>query len=546
MMFSDHISVNLLTAALPALGVKDVVVCPGARNAPLTHNIHLMRRHLRAHEVTDERSAAFVALGMALRTGVPVAVCVTSGSALLNTLPAVAEAYMRHIPLLVISADRPSCLIGQLEGQTLQQQGALTPYAETFHLPEKADDIDGQWHLKQLFCQAYSALGRHGGSPVHINLPIPEPLFGFSSPCQPKVMLPKIVRKATSRPIPQDIMHLIAHGGIPLLVLGQRDFPASDTVCRIEQQGQMLVLPELIAGEAYSWRTLLLEEEPLAEGKYVIVHAGGNQIGKKLKQDFQNRRDVRVVRIEEGNGTPDTFRHLSAIVYGDTECALRQLADELPENAEVRRLQSLLTQQWNKRIQDESDLSPQERAFAALARAVEKDGRTGSLHLANSTPIRMARRFFDGGGILRIVCNRGTNGIEGSISTAVGYALAERAESLMRGCQPKKTLLVTGDLSFFYDANALWNKTLGGELRILLLNNGGGGIFHSLPGLKESPALKPIVAASHKTSAEGLCHSFGVAYSCTDCTSPHLETEIRALIADASKSPRLLEVNIPL
>ena len=140
-MYCNTHQVNQLTSLLKAHHIEHVVVCPGSRNATIVHNLHTAGSEcFKLHPVTDERSAAFVALGMTLATQQAVAVCVTSGSALLGCIPAVAEAYYRHLPLLVISADRPQYIIGQLDGQTLPQNGALAPYCTTFNITEPHND----------------------------------------------------------------------------------------------------------------------------------------------------------------------------------------------------------------------------------------------------------------------------------------------------------------------------------------------------------------------------------------------------------------------
>ena len=175
-MYSDKPHINSLTKALLHLGITDIVVCPGARNAPLCHNFH--QAGFALHPVTDERSAAFVSIGIYLETHRPTAVCVTSGTALLNTLPAVAEAYYRHIPLLIISADRPEEWIGHLDGQTLPQRNALLPYAECVNIEERTTQKTIIQQIKNLIQKQ---------APTHINIQIEEPLFQFTQPSLPDI-----------------------------------------------------------------------------------------------------------------------------------------------------------------------------------------------------------------------------------------------------------------------------------------------------------------------------------------------------------------------
>ncbi|MDE7086553.1 MAG: 2-succinyl-5-enolpyruvyl-6-hydroxy-3-cyclohexene-1-carboxylic-acid synthase, partial [Prevotella sp.] len=174
-MYSNKENVNILTSLLVAHGVRHAVVCPGSRNAPIVHNLSECA-DIKCYPVTDERSAGFYALGMAQCLNQPVAVCVTSGTALLNVAPAVAEAYYQHQSLVVISADRPQQWIDQLDGQTLPQSDALGRFVrKAVTLPEPHDD-ESRWYCNRLVNEALVV--RH--APVHINVPISEPLFGFS------------------------------------------------------------------------------------------------------------------------------------------------------------------------------------------------------------------------------------------------------------------------------------------------------------------------------------------------------------------------------
>lgn len=186
-MYCDKANVNTLTALLMAHGVRDAIVCPGSRNAPIVHNLNLCP-DIHCYPVTDERSAGFYALGLAEATARPVVVCVTSGSALLNVLPAVAEAYYRHVPVVVISADRPKEWIDQLDGQTLPQEGALGRFVrKVVSLPEW--DTDGSerattqhWYCNRIINETLSAAMSDGGGPVHINVPLTPPLYHLQSP----------------------------------------------------------------------------------------------------------------------------------------------------------------------------------------------------------------------------------------------------------------------------------------------------------------------------------------------------------------------------
>lgn len=527
-MYSNHLNSALLTALLAAHDVPDAVVCPGSRNGAVVHDFYEQADALQLYPATDERSAAFLALGISLRTRRPTAVCVTSGSALLNTLPAVAEAYYRHVPLLVISADRPARLIGQLDGQTLPQRGALQPYAETFDVPEPRTEADARFATLQLNA-ALLALRRFGGQPVHINLPLEAPLFEFGRTELPVPRVVEEVAPCAENPLPRHVVERLCGCEMPLLVMGQYDPGVSKAVQQIEASDSMLVLPELIANQYGSWRMAALAEEPLLEGDYVAVHAGGNLIGKQVKDMLRAFSGLEVIRLEPGLALPDTFGHLTCIVRGPTENALQQLADELPPSEAVAGTkESLEAQRAAWEAEAEAGFT-EAGAMRLVAAAVERHP-VGSLHLGNSLAVRHAALCFEGGRF-PVFCNRGVNGIEGSVSTAAGYALKTDAT----------VLLCLGDLSFFYDSNGLWNTRLGGNLRIVVFNNGGGKIFQTLPGLADSPARDEYVAASHGATAEGICRSYDAAYLSADTAADAADALERLLTVQAER-PVVLEL----
>ena len=195
-------SIRDLVSLMRAHGVTRCVTCPGSRNSPIVATLAALE-DFELRGATDERSAGFVACGWAAQAQAPVAVCVTSGSALLNLHPAVAEAYYRHLPLLVISADRPECWIGQQDGQTLPQPGVFgTLCRASVQIPEAASE---QLHRNRLLNEALLELRHRAGGPVHINLPLSEPLFATTAEPLPEV---RVIRRtelarmdAPSRPL---------------------------------------------------------------------------------------------------------------------------------------------------------------------------------------------------------------------------------------------------------------------------------------------------------------------------------------------------------
>ncbi len=548
-MYSNKENVNILTALLVGHGVRRAVVCPGSRNAPIVHNLDACP-DIECLPVTDERSAGFFALGLAQASDEPVVVCVTSGTALLNVLPAVAEACHQHVALVVVSADRPAAWIGQMDGQTLVQPGALEPWvARSVTLPEPDRAADGEaplarWHCNRLVNEALLDAWQDHRPCVHINVPITEPLFQFTvselpaervirrfaPPADYSCICAPLTDDLTGARRPMVVFGQMAPGHI---VSGTADYLFSHIITLHEQLADFPSVShfdEVLAA-------LANDEEATAELlPDFVLYVGGTLVSKRLKAFLRRAKDARVWRISPTGAVEDTFKNLRGIVTGDAEQAVEALSNKLSklrwnQGTAYRRL-------WLKHLREANDraktYAPPYSQMAAV-RALEQrlqlmvpDERPIT-HYANSSAIRLANIY----ACHHVWCNRGVNGIEGSVSTAAGFAAAvDRGQTVV---------CVVGDLSFFYDQNALWNQNLRGNLRILLLNNGKGGIFDQLPGLEQSPARDRLVSACHQTSAEGICRQNAIGYLAAR-NADELERGLERLLAQGSDRPVLLEV----
>lgn len=525
-MYSAKPSVNQLAARMTAYGVTDVVVCPGSRNAPLVNDFYelSLAHKMRVFSVTDERSAAFTAIGLYLASGQPAAVCVTSGSALLNTLPAVAEAYYRHAPLLIISADRPPEDIGQLRGQTLQQPGALQPHARTWTLAEQ----DAATAAKTCN-EALASLWHSGGTPVHINVPLSEPLHVYASP---QFDLPQPVETLLqcAPPIPDAVMQRIAEAELPAIFVGQMDFPPAELLARIAREHKAAILSEIIGcGHTAILNLFRCAVSELPHKPDLVVHLGGTAVDKRYDWIF-NDGSTPVVRIEpDAAASPDTFGHHATIVHTTPEQALRQLAT-LPPKSFVRNLYDVVLPAFRAKHAQASHAPLMHELHELAVRC------KGSVwHLGNSSAVRLFQATL-ADGLPHMHCNRGVNGIEGSLSVAAGNSMGT----------DRLVFCILGDLSFFYDSNALWNSNLRGNLRVLLLQNGGGGIFDRVRGVSESRAF-PLIAARHDASAKGICESFGADYLHVVATDTNGLSTAFALLAsppDARVRPLVVECSL--
>ena len=494
-MYSSKENVNILTSLMVAHGIRYAVCCPGSRNSAIVHNLNACP-DIECYPVTDERSAGFYALGMSQCLQKPVAVCVTSGTALLNLAPAVAEAYYQHIPLVVISADRPQAWIDQLDGQTLPQPDAFGRFVrKAVSLPEPYD-AESRWFCNRLVNEAL--IIRH--APVHINVPISEPLFDYTVSELPKERKIELIESDASTMTQSHVVRMFLQAKRPMLISGQPMNPHMDeAVCLIGDDERYV--PDF------------------------VLYTGGSIVSKRLKRFLYKAKETWAVNsMGEVN---DTFQNLTHVIQGDGEV----IADLIRFNLEqqphpfVQLWKELLEKVGLQTIAYEPDYS--QMAVVKRFERRQKSEIRSQYHYANSTAIRLANIYARHS----VYCNRGVNGIEGSLSTAAGFSVV--SEDMV--------YCIIGDLSFFYDQNALWNQNLHGNLRILLLNNGKGGIFNMLKGLEQSPSRDQYVAAEHHTSAEGICMQNRVVYL-KATNMEEMQQGLDTLIDMESDRPVLLEV----
>ena len=534
MVYSNKENVNILTSLLVAHGVSFAVVCPGSRNAPIVHNL-VTCPDIDCFSVTDERSAGFYALGMAQATLSPVAVCVTSGTALLNLLPAVAEAYYQHVPLVVISADRPPQWIDQLDGQTLPQQDALGRFVrKAVSLPEPHNEEE-RWFCNRLVNEALLAARQRGDGPVHINVPLTEPLYEFTVDSLPDERMITYAAPCVDKRLITECAGMFWKASRPMVVVGQSSKEKLIADDFAEISGFAVVLNEALSigcGACHFDELLCQEQLPDDLVPDFLLYVGDTLVSRRMKQFLRKLpKDVPVWAISEDGVVHDTFKSLCGVIEGHPADAIASLGDLAPMKR--RKGTSLFFDRWDELLAETDekieDFTPGYSQMAAVKCLEEMldDDDDFVTHYANSMSVRLANIY----ACHYVFCNRGVNGIEGSLSTAAGFSLVT----------DQTVYCVLGDLSFFYDSNALWNEELRGNLRILLLNNGGGGIFEKFEGLQGSPARERFVMAKHHASAEGICQSYQVAYRAAH-NMDELEEGINWLQQDQDERPMLLEV----
>lgn len=654
-MYSNIENVNILTSVLNRHGVRRVVVCPGSRNAPIVHNLNKMEG-VTCYPVTDERSAGFVALGLAMGNPSPcpdpVAVCVTSGSALVNLYPAVVEAYYQKLPVIFISADRPEAWIGQQDGQTLPQANVFGAMVnKSVNLPiipsyiehdedERLKDEQTKrlhdeqaWYCERQVHEAIIDCVHRKIGPVHINIQIAEPLYQFTQSKLPKTHWVDYVKTNLFGGGFHygDLLDFL-EAKKPMIVVGQ-DYPKTslDGIKNIGSWAVTLIEPTALGTASKDPATRgfssdLLEssfEEVLAQlekakkqasrlkktkslasdcrakieasdcwakietsdcrekneasdcrakievpefrGKIAsydvedflpdfILYVGGNLVSKRLKQFLrwaarskeEGGAGAKVWRASKDGDYVDTFMRIDRIFQCDPDL----LAEAMTDFDQIHKEEvDAYKERWYWALRAAKrhayDYEPPFSSMATvkyfqqefLANSVQGDTSECRLVYGNSMAIRLAciyaRQY--------VHCNRGVNGIEGSLSTAAGLSIFLSEQHHPDARKQQKVFCVLGDLSFFYDQNALWNQNLNGSLRIIVLNNGGGAIFGKFEGLKKSEAREQLVMAEHRTSAYHICEAQNVDYRNAD-DMVTMREGIDWLIHTESARPMLLEV----
>lgn len=542
-VYSDKENINILTSLLVSYGVRHIVVCPGSRNAPLVHNFDVSP-DITTHAVTDERSAAFFALGLRLRLRQPVAVCVTSGSALLNTMPGAAEATYQHEGIIIISADRPQAWIGQLDGQTMPQHGALGTFASpSVSLPEPHNDTE-RWLCRRLICEAMIANTCPPFPSVHINVPVSEPLFGFSTPCLPEI--PPVGIADLDDQNGRETLRRILKGKRRLMVISGQTYDDSAAGLLMDKASGCVFVAEWLSpyGRVRHideiLRTTCAEELDNMRPD-CIVYIGGHTVSKRLRHYIRSL-DSRTmfITVSDDGMLHDVSQHTTLVVKATAGDFMRMICNgTICPDADMD-----FVRRWhdmdNMAARRISASCPPYSQMLAIRRLEENiDNSKDIVCYANSLSVRAGMMYASA----YRYCNRGLNGIEGTLSMAAGMAAGAKEEGMTAGnmTAAQNVYCVIGDLSFFYDSNALWIQELSGNLRIMLINNQRGAIFGMLPGLDRSPAHKPLIAAGHNATAEGICSQYGMEYyRATD--TPSLEEGIRLLTSGVHDRPVVLEV----
>ena len=547
-----------IVALCEAKEILHVVISPGSRNAPLTNGF-ASNKNIRSYSIVDERCAAFFALGMAQQLQQPVALVCTSGSALLNYYPAVAEAFYSDIPLVVISADRPIERIDIGDGQTIRQKNVFANhilYSANLHSEVVADNTDPVIRRKQFESQKHNereinlalntAIEQKG--PVHINVPFYEPLYQMveESSVVPLQIFPEIDHPV----IPQENLQRYAdlwnsaRRKMVLVGVNQPNSVEERFLEQLAKDDSVIVFTETTSNldhEDFFTRidTVIgpIEQSENREELFkalqpdILLTFGGMVVSKKIKAFLRSYQPKQHWHVDEKKAY-NTYFCLNKHFVTSPNNFFQQffpLTKKTSSDYRSRWMQvKAQRQQLHERYVEEIPFSDF-KVFQEIFRSIPQEQ---IVHLSNSSTIRYAQ-LFRMDPTYKLYCNRGTSGIDGSTSTAVGAAVVAK----------EPVVLLTGELGFFYDSNALWNNYIPKNFRIIVINNGGGGIFRILPGNKDSENFDNYFETIHNLNARPLCEMYGFDYLSAQ-SQEEVEAALRDFYSEGEK-PRVLEIFTP-
>jgi len=505
-MYSDNQSVQILISLLKEFGVKSAVLSPGSRNVPVVHSLE-KDPYFQCYSIVDERSAGYFALGLALETRQPVLVSCTSGTAAANYNSAVCEAFYQHLPLVVLTSDRNPYYLYQLEDQMIPQDELYKGVCKrSVSLPIIKDDKD-YWYCRRIVNEALLEMSHHGSGPIHINIPTEWGLFAqnFTTKALPAIRPIELVSLKDLRADNKIINELKDKQRI-LIIYGQ-GLPVNENERQIIEsfasKYKCIIAVETISNlkcrgsiETYLISQALTKEMFKEYAPDLVISVNGNYVSKIKNLLKGCPVDFEHWTINEEGAVVDQFRKLTRVF----ECSPMEFFTYLDENNNESIKKNEYLEFWKSGIDslDKPDF-PYSNNYA-MQEFLKRLPSNSLLHLGNGMAVHLAQHFPSDETILSY-CHSGTTTIDGSLSTFMGQAALSK-----RPC-----FMFIGDLGFFYDMNALWNRYVGKNLRILLSNNEGGETFH-WNNAKEIESVNLHTAAEHFADAKGWVESRGFRY----------------------------------
>ncbi len=510
-------------------GLTQAVLCPGSRCAPLTL---AFARHpdTTTRTISDERSAAFIAVGIAQQCNRPTILVCTSGSATYNFAPAVAEAYYQQVPLIVFTADRPKEWIDQWDGQTIRQSEIFGGHVKkSFDLPADYEHTDRAWYINRVVNEAINLSQEFPKGPVHINVPLREPLYPLKGEEISFSKSIRVIQRGETIPSllseeKESLLKSLKSFTKILIVAGQQAYNNEliRTVEKFSRAHHVTVVGDIISNFHSMKSAIRFADSILGNGSNsvkeslkpdLVITFGKSVISKNLKLFLRTYKPAEHWHIQPSGIVPDTFQSLTRIIYTNPNVFFESLVTEKLTDFATQKKENY-TKLWEAE-EHRIELShqtyfknPSFSELAILKGVIDSLPLRCNLHLSNSMAVRYANMI----GLaaqqkgVHVFANRGTSGIDGCTSTAVGNALVSDVP----------TILITGDMAFFYDRNAFWHNYKMPNLHIVLVNNQGGAIFGMIDGPSNLPESEEYFVTQQKLTAKKLTEEFEIDYILLD------------------------------
>ncbi len=542
MQNTNKIHIQHLAEICAQKGMEQVVLSPGSRCAPL---VIAFNRHasIKCYTIVDERSAAFFALGLAQQSGKPVGLVCTSGSAVLNYAPAVAEAFYQKIPLVLMTADRPNEWIDQGENQSIQQFEVFKNYIKkSYQLPVNATEKEDVWFSNRLVSEAINKANFPDFGPVHINIPLREPLYDLTAESIEKPKIVDLVKSDFS--LAKEEMDTLKkdwnQATKKLIIVGgqkQKNAAIEKALQLYANNPDVVILKESISN--IETENTFAQIDPLIEliqkNKLtgfvpdIILTFGNGVVSKKLKFWLRQENIKAHWHISYSYEHWDNFQALSKVLKMNVSSFLTAIHSTENSNSDYYKVWNSL----NKKVASFTDsyIEKSEYADFKVFKILSKSfPENANIQFGNSTPVRYANLLALNNNLL-INANRGVSGIDGQVSAALGAS----------NINDKLTVCITGDLAMMYDSNALWNKYLHSKFKVILINNNGGNIFRIIPGPNKLEELETYFETKNTYEAKHLASLHGLKYFQVK-QEDDLEIMLEAFYAE-NEQAALLEIN---
>ena len=541
-MYSSLKNIQILVALLKKYNIKNIVISAGTRHTPFVYSVE-HDSFFKTYSIVDERSASFFAIGLIEKLRKPVAIVCTSGTAAANYVSAANEAFYQELPLLILTADRNHYYMFQQEEQMIPQEGLFSQVCKKVVTLGHVRDEKDFWYYSRICNEALLELEHGEKGPVHINFivendyPIYQGIVDFSTPELPDIRKINKITLESNIAEWNNLFDVLNRSKI-MIIYGQKGLLTEEEKQAIEdfsKKFNCIVSVDLLSNyngdkviPTYMLSKILTEDEFVQLLPDVVITINANTISEIKNRLMKYKNKFNHYHISSKGNVSDVFKKLSDIIECNPFIFFNKMASYKKINGD-----SSYYDLWNKEYERCKNINDANIEFSALYATQQyiKGIPSGSLlHIANSNSVRLAN-FFTLNNNVEVYDNRGTHGIDGSMSAFIGQASITNSNCY----------LLIGDLSFFYDMNALWNRYIGNNIRILICNNSGGAIFHTYPNKNNVPSLDDHIAAEHKTSVKDWTVSRGFEYLSADDKNS-FDENISKMFKENNEKPIIMEV----